>query len=291
MASRDHRYGRPTVWRRRLIAIVALVAVGVIAWRLVDHALEPDTAGASVEHFTIESKAVGRSLPVTVIRPPGNDGNQPLPMLVFLHGRGGDEDSEQVDEFFAALAKLGGRAPIVAFPYGGDHSYWHNRADGEWATYVVDEMIPQVADRYGADEDRVAVGGISMGGFGAFNLALHLPGRFCAVGGHSPALWQTGAETAPGAFDDEEDFERNDVIAAAASNPGPFTSQPVWIDAGVQDPFQPGDQALAGELRADGAQATIKLDRPGGHDGDYWNSHWGEYLRFYAKALAHCDRQ
>ena len=33
---------------------------------------------------------------------------------------------------------------------------------------------------------------------------------------------------------------------------------------------------------------TAKLTRPGGHDGDYWNAHWGEYLRFYAGALAKC---
>jgi S-formylglutathione hydrolase FrmB len=282
------RYGGPTIWRRRVLAIVAILVVGIVAWRLVDDALEPDTAGASVEHFTVESKAVGRSLPVTVVIPPGADSAQRRPMLVFLHGRGGDEDSEQVDQFFSALAKLGSRAPIVAFPYGGDHSYWHDRADGDWGYYVVDEVIPQVARRYGADADRVAVGGISMGGFGAFDLAVQFPGRFCAVGGHSPALWQTGGETAPGAFDDADDFERNDVVGAAASNPAPFTSQPVWLDAGAQDPFQPGDQVFADELQADGADATIKLDRPGGHDGDYWNSHWDDYLRFYAGALHDC---
>jgi S-formylglutathione hydrolase FrmB len=288
MKAQDRRYSSGTVWRRRLLAIVALVVVGLVAWRLVEDALQPDTMGASVEQFTIKSKAVGRSLPVSVVLPPdaGNAGRSP--MLVFLHGRGGNEDSEQVDQFFSALAKLGGRAPIVAFPYGGDHSYWHNRADGNWANYVVDEMIPQVAQRYDGNPNRVAVGGISMGGFGAFDLALHFPGRFCAVGGHGPALWQTGAETAPGAFDDAEDFDRNNVIGAASSNPAPFTSQPVWIDAGAQDPFQPGDQAFADELRAGGADVTIKLDRPGGHDSDYWNSHWTEYLRFYATALANC---
>jgi S-formylglutathione hydrolase FrmB len=287
---RGQRHHSRTLWRRRLLAVVALVVVGIVAWRLVVGALEPDTAGATVEHFTIKSKAVGRSLPVDVVVPPGAESRKRLPMLVFLHGRGGDQGSEQADQFFAALAKLGGRAPIVAFPYGGDHSYWHNRADGDWGNYVVDEVIPQVAKRYGANPHRVAVGGISMGGFGAFDLATHYPGRFCAVGGHSPALWQSGAETAPGAFDDAEDFDRNNVIGAAASNPAPFTSQPVWIDAGAQDPFQPGDQAFADELRNDGADATIKFDRPGGHDSDYWNAHWSEYLRFYAAALAKCRR-
>lgn len=289
MNAQGRRYRSGTLWRRRLLAVAALVVVGLVAWRLVAGALETDTAGATVEHFTIKSKAVGRSLPVDVVIPPGADGARRPPMLVFLHGRGGDQGSEQVDQFFAALAKLGSRAPIVAFPYGGDHSYWHNRAGGDWGSYVVDEVIPQVARRYDADPHRVAIGGISMGGFGAFDLALHYPGRFCAVGGHGPALWQTGGETAPGAFDDAEDFDGNNVIGAAASDPAPFTSQPVWIDAGNEDPFQPGDQAFAQELRTDGADATIKLDRPGGHDSDYWNAHWSEYLRFYAAALAKCQ--
>jgi S-formylglutathione hydrolase FrmB len=289
MNARGRRYGRARVWRRRLLAIAALAIVGVVAWRLIDDALSPDTQGATVEHLTIKSKSVGRRLPVTVVVPPGSEPGGRPPLLVFLHGRGGDENSELADQFFAALAKTGNRAPIVAFPYGGDHSYWHNRASGDWGNYVMGEVIPQVAHAYGADPNRVAVGGISMGGFGAFDLALHYPGHFCAVGGHGPALWQTGAETAPGAFDDEADFERNDVIGAAASNPAPFTSQPVWVDAGKDDPFQPWDQMFADELHSDGAHAMIKLDRPGGHDSDYWNAHWGEYMRFYANALAHCN--
>lgn len=41
---------------------------------------------------------------------------------------------------------LPGKAPIVAFPYGGDHSYWHDRADGSWGRYVTDEVIPEVGE-------------------------------------------------------------------------------------------------------------------------------------------------
>jgi S-formylglutathione hydrolase FrmB len=278
---------RRNVWRRRLAAIAVLVVVGIVAWRIVQPAVEPDTHGATVERLTIHSEAVGKDLPVTVVVPEGDRGDR-RPLLVFLHGRGGDQDSELVEPFFLALASLRDPAPVVAFPYGDDHSYWHDRADGAWGRYVVDEVIPQMAKRFSADPQQVAVGGISMGGFGAFDLAVHFPGRFCAVAGHSPAIWQTGAETAPGAFDDAEDFARNDVIAAARSTPADFTDQPVWLDAGADDPFQPGDQALAETLSADGAPATVKLSRPGGHDSDYWNAHWDEYMRFYASALAHC---
>lgn len=279
---------RRAIWRRRLLAIAILVGVGVVMWRIVAGALEPDTHGARVERLTIDSKAVGEDLPVSVVVPSGDRAGD-RPLLVFLHGRGGNQDSELDDPFFGALAGLGDRAPVVAFPYGGDHSYWHDRADGEWARYVVDEVIPEVADRFDADPHRVAIGGISMGGFGALDLALHWPGRFCAVGGHSPAVWESGAETAAGAFDDAEDFARNDLVAAARAGSPALTTSSLWIDAGAQDPFQPGDQALATALRADGAPITTELSWPGGHDSDYWNAHWGQYLRFYANALQACD--
>jgi len=102
----------------------------------------------------------------------------------------------------------------------------------------------------------VAIGGVSMGGFGAYNLAVQNPRSFCAVGGHAPALWETAGETAPGAFDHAEDFARNDVIAAASTDPGPLTSQPVWLDAGDEDPFLAGDAAFTDALGAAGAPLT-----------------------------------
>jgi S-formylglutathione hydrolase FrmB len=126
-----------------------------------------------------------------------------------------------------------------------------------------------------------------MGGYGAYDLARLDPGRYCAVGGHSPALWTSSVQTAPGAFDDARDFARHDVIAAARNSPARFVHQPLWIDAGNADPFRPGDRALVSALRAVHARLTMRT-WPGGHDGGYWNSHWNAYLGFYAGALLHC---
>lgn len=288
MAATPPSQQRRGIWRRRLLAIAILAGIGVVVWRVVDGIFGTDTHGAQVEHLTIGSQAVGRELPVTVVVPAGDSGDR-RPLLVFLHGRGGTQDSELGDQFFTALADTGHRAPVVAFPYGGDHSYWHDRVGGDWGSYVVDEVIPQVAERFDADPARVALGGISMGGFGALAAALHRPGRFCAVGAHSPAIWQSGADTAPGAFDDAEDFARNDLVAAAQAGSPALATVPLWIDAGAEDPFRSGDQALATALEADSAPITTKLSWPGGHDGDYWNAHWGQYLRFYATALDACD--
>jgi len=235
--------------------------------------------GIVVEELTVDSLAVRDELPVKVVVP----GDGPLPLLVFLHGRGNDESSYVHDPLLDAVKALGERAPVIAFPDGGDDQYWHDRDSGEWGRYVVDEVIPAVERAVGTDPGKVAIGGISMGGFGAYDLARLYPDRFCAVGGHSPALWRTAGETAPGAFDDAEDFAGHDVVASAAD----FTEIPVWLDAGDEDPFQPGDRAFVGALEQAGADVTART-WPGGHDGEYWDRHWPDYLRFYARALERC---
>lgn len=240
-------------------------------------------AGLKVEDLTVKSKAVGEDMAVKVVVPEGGADHKPL--LVFLHGRGGDESSYLHDPLFEAVKALGDRAPVVAFPDGAEDKYWHDRDSGDWGRYVTAEVIPQVAERLGTDRERVAIGGISMGGFGAYDIAAHHPERFCAVGGHSPALWRSGGETAPGAFDDAEDFTAHDVIARANA----LDRLPVWLDAGDKDPFLPGDDAFAQALEIVGAHATVHT-WPGEHDGDYWNAHWRDYLRFYARALRRCVR-
>lgn len=246
-----------------------------------------DTHGARVAHLTIHSRAVGRSEDVGVVVPAGGEGRRPL--LVFLHGKSETVGTYAEDEaFYSALAQLGAQAPIVAFPEDDGDSYWHDRESGDWGRYVLDEVIPQVARLFDADPRRVAIGGVSMGGFGAYDLALHNPGRFCAVGGHSPALWLRAEDTAPGAFDSAEDFERNDVIGTVRRDPNAFGSIPIWNDAGREDPFLISDVAFDETLESAGANLNAHTSWPGGHEHSYWDRHWNAYLRFYADALARC---
>lgn len=248
-----------------------------------------DRHGATVVGLTIHSGDVGEDLGVQVVVPAGDSGHtRGRPLLVFLHGHGGSDTSYTEDEaFFRALASLGRRAPVVAFPDGGEDSYWHDREDGRWGSYVTGEVIPTVIHRFHLDPHRVAIGGISMGGFGAYDIALRHPGRFCAVGGDSPALWLEGGATAPGAFDDAEDFERNDVIGTVREDPGAFGPIPIWNDYGDEDPFLIGDVAFDEALEAGGADLSAH-EWHGGHEQSYWDRHWRSYLAFYTSALADC---
>jgi pimeloyl-ACP methyl ester carboxylesterase len=138
--------------------------------------------------MTIDSRLLHGAMPLTLATPAGGGAHRPL--LVFLHGLhslGYDNNSQLTEQMFAALHALGPRAPDIAFPYGDD-SYWVNGADGAWSSYVLHEVIPKALKVLNADPRRVAIGGISMGGIGAYLMARLHPGRFCAVGGHSAAI-------------------------------------------------------------------------------------------------------
>jgi S-formylglutathione hydrolase FrmB len=272
---------------RMLAAAVVIAAAFAIQRLWLDDEPARATFGAKIHKIDVDSRLLDRTLPVRVVVP-RRAPDHGRGLLVFLHGRNEDERSYLVDPMFEALADLRDRAPVVAFPYGGASSYWHNRDSGQWASYVLNELIPKLTRRFDIDPRKVAIGGISMGGFGAYDIARLAPLRFCAIGGHSPAIWESASETADGAFDDAADFERNDIIAAAEQQPSPYRRTRLWIDAGSDDPFLPGDEAFEQALQSSGLDPVVR-DGPGGHDSDYWNGNWREYLGFYARALNECS--
>jgi S-formylglutathione hydrolase FrmB len=240
------------------------------------------TQGARVVPFTLQSRLTDRTLKQVLVIPAGSSRGRPL--LVLLHGRSAGADQFVGDAMFAQIKRLGADAPVILIPSGGDHSYWHDRRDGRWGAYVMREAIPAALSRTHADPARMAIGGASMGGFGALDLARLHPGRFCAVGAHSAAIWPTAAQTAPGAFDAAADFRRHDVIGAARRG-NPYGDTPLLVDVGREDGFRFADEELAVDLHAHDGDVTFRLDR-GGHGG--WRERMGRYLRFYADALAHC---
>jgi poly(3-hydroxybutyrate) depolymerase len=68
--------------------------------------------GLKVEDLTVKSRAVGKDMAVKVVVPPGGADGKPL--LVFLHGRSGDESSYLHEPPYNAVKALGDRAPVIA---------------------------------------------------------------------------------------------------------------------------------------------------------------------------------
>ena len=204
-------------------------------------------------------------------------GSPQRPLLVLLHGRRMVPRDLLWEELYDGLERLGRRAPAVVLVDGGDHSYYHDRRDSAWGRSTL--RVIDAAERRLGTNGRVAIGGISMGGFGAFDIARRHP--FCAVGGHSPALFRAAGDTPAGAFDDADDFARHDVLGAARS--GERFAPRRWLDVGSDDPFRPATIELGRLLR------TSVHVWPGGHDTHYWRN-LDEYLSFYANALERCRR-
>lgn len=270
-------------------ALVALAAIGVRELWLDEEQGRSDARGARVVEASVQSELIGEELPVEVVVPKtARKGKRA--MVVFLHSRGSDEETYLTEPVFDALARQGNRAPLIAFPRGGPDSYWHDRDSGAWGSYVLEEAIPRLVERFEIEPEQLAIGGISMGGFGAFNLARRRPELFCAVAAHSPAVWHDGEQTAPGAFDDAADFDRNDVIAALEVAPGLLEGLRAWVDVGDEDPFAEASEQLAEAARSAGARTRLRIGE-GGHDGAYWNGNWPAYMRFYADALDACQRR
>jgi enterochelin esterase-like enzyme len=216
----------------------------------------------------------------TICTPPTTRRLRPL---IVLHGRGGDhrsafDDHLGLDRFLARAIHQGTPPFAIASVDGGNHSYWHRRADGDDAgRMLVDEFLPLLA-AHGLDTSRIALLGWSMGGYGALLLGGRLRGRVSAVVAESPAIWHRSADTASGAFDDPGDFARNTVFGRQRELEGIA----VRIDCGTDDGFYPAARDYARSLTPPPAGGFER----GGHDMDYWRRMAPAQLAFVGQHLA-----
>jgi predicted esterase len=257
----------------------AAAAIGLLEWTGCHAVADP----ADVETGSFASKfRNGRETGWAILRPKG--ATNPLRPVIHLHGLGGDHTEVFAFDFAGgAVAAAAGDRPfaVVGVDGGkmGEGTYFHPRATGEDAAQmVIQELIPLLGQR-GLDISKVALHGISMGGFGALRIgALLGPGRTAAICAASPALWLPGSGTAPGAFDSAEDHERHSGFELR-----PALSQiPLRIDIGESDPF-----ASATRSFISGLETTPEGGfSPGGHDGAFWAAHLHDELVWLGKHLA-----
>lgn len=159
----------------------------------------PALAAGRVECGSVTSKYVPNPVAYCALLPPSYDA-QPahkFPVLYFLHGLGGDhtflvsaggwnliEDAQEQKEI----------TEFVVITPQADSSFYINSKNGKvrYEDFFIRDFIPQMEKhfRLTGTRDGRAIGGVSMGGYGALRFAFKYPQMFVAVIAHMPALLQ-----------------------------------------------------------------------------------------------------
>jgi enterochelin esterase-like enzyme len=238
------------------------------------------------------SRQLDRDMPYYIYLPPdyGTAGRR-YPVLYMLHGGGGDREEWVAYGLIDAAdqeIRTNSLAPMIIVLPQGDKGYWtNNTGDGpRWGDYVIRDLVPHIDITYRTLRDRSAraIGGLSMGGWGALQLAFNHPNVFSIVGAHSPSLYPEGDDQVAFLGTGDE-FATKDPLALARTQDGLGTLQ-IWLDAGDQDPWIDRTTALHQTLQDRGIDHLWNL-YTGGHDWHYWEDHILDYLRFYGHALSH----
>ena len=162
---------------RRFVQLVAAMALLTACGGPGDSAVHQPGEHALVFQRSVR-KTVG--LKYHLYLPEGYDAasEQTWPLILFLHGAGERGDDLERVKIHGYRKMLRGRPDfpfILVSPLCPDDSWWTERLDDLAA------LLDEVSATYRVDSRRIYLTGLSMGGQGAWYLALRYPDRFAAV--------------------------------------------------------------------------------------------------------------
>ncbi|MDQ0636001.1 S-formylglutathione hydrolase FrmB [Arthrobacter pascens] len=278
------RHESLVVSRRRLLGLGTGTAVAAALAACTDWAAPGHTPPIDIRTGSFTSKFRPQVPTGWSVAVPGSadDNPSPPPVALFLHGAGADNrmvfDDLHADRVLAQHLARGG-TPFAIAAVDGGNTWWHRRAAGtDTQSMVMEEFLPLLADQ-GLDTGRIAVFGLSMGGFGALLLAAQhrIPG-LRAVAAMSPAIWSLYDAGRSDNFDDAEDFAAHDIFALRPE----LESLPKRIDCGKGDNLLFSVQDYVKDLPGEHEGGF----QDGGHDSGYWSSILPDVLSFLGRHLA-----
>ncbi|MDN5820301.1 MAG: esterase family protein, partial [Brachybacterium sp.] len=194
-----------------------------------------------------------------------------VPVLYLLHGL---SDDCTIWERRTSIERYATEKGIAVVMPEVRRSFYADEAVGEkYWTFIAEELPQLIARTFRVSTARedTFVAGLSMGGFGAFKLALHHPGRFAAAASLSGALdpsslsldLNTGhlAERIWGGRDlagTEDDL----LGLLAAADPAALPA--LFLDCGTEDQLLGMNRGFLDAAGQHGVELTSRL-RPGAH--------------------------
>ncbi len=259
------------------------------------------TAGPAVVTMTMWSAALRQRVQVLVYLPPGYPApGVRYPVLYLLHGVPGSAPSMfsglDLESRLTQLITRGAVPPMLVIapsdgPTPATDTEWTDspvQSSSRWGTFVsrdlvgwADATFPACADRGGR-----AIGGLSMGAFGAINLALHDLGEFGSVTmwsgyflGNTPQI--EGPEGSDGWWNDSPQEYLTTFLSQLRRDP-----LRISFYVGANDPFgfTAENVAFARLLSAHGIPYRFHI-YPGGHDYALWSAHLASELTWLGQGL------
>jgi putative tributyrin esterase len=221
-------------------------------------------------------------MPYRIIFPENIPPGARFPVLYLLHGGGGNFHDWSN---YSDVSRFAEKGLILVMPEG-ESSYYTNAAErpqDRFEDYIATDLIADVEQRFPAAPGRAnrAIMGISMGGFGAVNLALKHPNLFVFAAGLSSALdvpsrpfsikrvgqyRQHAAIFGPWK---SEHRRANDPFVLARSADASKTPY-LYLTCGEQEGLLPTNRQFAALLTVRKIPSEFHSG-PGAHDWNQWN--------------------
>ncbi len=194
------------------------------------------------------------------------------PVILVLHGAGerGDDGLAQTQVGIGtAIRQHDDRWPfIIVMPQCRKDTWWTDPKMEAQALAALDRSIKE----FHGDRDRVVLTGLSMGGYGTWDLAARYPERWAALapicGGIEPPK--------PDVKDIEVELAKENVADPYAATAQKIGKLPVWVFHGGADPTVPPEESrkMVAALKADGGNVQYS-EFPGvGHNS--WDEAYAE---------------
>jgi putative tributyrin esterase len=237
------------------------------------------------------SRSLNKASSFNIVFPDDPDVRRPWVVFYLLHGLSDDHTiwmrRTSIERYVAGL-------PLVVVMPDGGRGWYTNGVEGyrhedDLVTDVVglvDRTFPVKAERSGR-----AIGGLSMGGYGAVKVGLKYNKMFASINSHSGALAfihdvNKGRELS-------SEFERIFGKEPKGGPEDPFSIvekldhgrlPAMRIDCGTSDFLLDQNRAFHKHLEAMKIAHEYE-EFPGGHDWAYWDQHVREAIAFHVRAL------
>ena len=258
----------------------------------------PDDGGGAVLRAdgSYLSGALGRPQQYACLMPASaGPAEQRFPLVVLLHGLAGAWTDWP--RFTRIARYLAGKNIVVVCPDGG--SGWYPNGVGGGGRYeddILQDLLPAIEKALPVlPYPHRAVGGLSMGGYGAVKIALKHPRLFHVAFSHSGALDVARRPDVHPVFGDpvgDAAFRRAEDPAWLAEQAlcAPPVDRPLlFLDCGLDDPLIDANRSFSSHLDYIGYGHTYR-ELPGHHTWPYWDRAFRTQLAEVTGAISRAPR-